>query len=291
MRDRLTAPTGDLRSALEDLTRIPDAEWMRGLEERKVKELEFHDRDRDRAANAMLDEKEHAQLHGNKKFYSVIDASHDYVDEWIAAHAPGRVVLDYACGNGGSAIHAAACGASLAIGLDISRVSVENARRDAERAGVAHNTFFIQGDCENTRLPSDSIDVVICSGMLHHLDLSHAFPELRRIMKPGAVILAVEALDINPVVKLYRRLTPLMRTEWEKEHILSHRHLRFASWFFDVRNVKYWHLFVIPAALVENTPFFSPLLRIGNALDAVAMRIPLLNRLAWQFTFELHKRV
>jgi SAM-dependent methyltransferase len=290
MSDRSTAVIRDLRSTLEELTRIPDAEWRGSLEERKLKELEFHDRDRDRVAIAELDEKEHAALHGNKKFYSVVDASHDYVDEWIATHAPGRVVLDYACGNGGSAIHAAASGASLAIGLDISRVSIENARRDAALADVADRTFFVQGDCENTKLPSDSIDVVICSGMLHHLDLTHAFPELRRIMKPGGVILAVEALDINPAVKLYRRLTPSMRTEWEKEHILSHRHLRFASWFFDVRNVKYWHLFVIPAALVHDTPFFSPLLKIGEALDAVAMRIPLLNRLAWQFTFELHKR-
>jgi hypothetical protein len=81
-----------------------------------------------------------------------------------------------------------------------------------------------------------------------------------------------------------------MRTEWEKRHILSHRHLRFAQWFFDVRSVRYWHLFVIPAALVRRTPFFRPLTSVGNALDSVAMRVPLLNRLAWQFTFELHKR-
>jgi hypothetical protein len=127
--------------------------------------------------------------------------------------------------------------------------------------------------------------------MLHHLDLTYAFPELRRIMKPGGVILAVEALNINPAMKLYRRMTPSMRTEWEKEHILSHRHLKFAEWFFDVRNVRYWHLFVIPAALVQNTPLFGPSVLLGEALDAVAMRIPLLNRLAWQFTFEMHKRI
>jgi SAM-dependent methyltransferase len=280
----------DLRAALDELSRITDAEWIDGLEERKLKELQFHDRDRDRVVVAELDPKEHAQLHGNKKFYSVVEASRAYADQWIASHSPGNVVLDYACGNGGSAIHAALSGASLAIGLDISRVSVENARRDAAHAGVAQNTFFVQGDCENTRLPSDSIDVVICSGMLHHLDLTYAFPELRRIMKPGGIILAVEALNINPAMKLYRRMTPSMRTEWEKEHILSHRHLKFAEWFFDVRNVRYWHLFVIPAALVQNTPLFGPSVLLGEALDAVAMRIPLLNRLAWQFTFEMHKR-
>lgn len=291
MSDRPTTSLGDLRSALEELATIPDAEWIGDLDERKVKELQFHDRDRDRAEVAKLDAKSRRQLHGNKKFYSVVNTSRAYVDDWIAAHSPGHVVLDYACGNGGSAIHAAVSGASLAVGLDISRVSVENAMRDAALAGVAKNTFFVQGDCENTRLPSNSIDVIICSGMLHHLDLTYAFPELRRILKPGGVILAVEALNINPAVKLYRRLTPSMRTEWEREHILSHRHLRLAEWFFDVRNVRYWHLFVIPAALVQNTPFFAPMVLLGNALDTIAMRIPLLNQLAWQFTFEMYKRV
>jgi ubiquinone/menaquinone biosynthesis C-methylase UbiE len=285
-----TTSIRDLLAALQELAGIPDREWLGSLDERKRTELEFHDRDRDREAVAQLDAKTFEELHGNKKFYSVVDGSRTYVRDWIASHAPGRVVLDYACGNGVNAIHAARSGAALAVGLDISSVSVENAARDAAGVGVGENTFFVQGDCEDTRLPPDSVDTVICSGMLHHLDLSYAFPELRRIMKPGAVLLGVEALDVNPVIKLYRKLTPAMRTEWEKRHILSHRHLRFAQWFFDVRSVRYWHLFVIPAALVRRTPFFRPLTSVGNALDSVAMRVPLLNRLAWQFTFELHKR-
>ena len=37
-----------------------------------------------------------------------------------------------------------------------------------------------QGDCENTGLPNTCVDVILCCGMLHHLDLSYAFPEIRR---------------------------------------------------------------------------------------------------------------
>lgn len=279
-----------LRQALARISEIPDAEWLGGLEERKLSELSFHDRDRDREATEKLDSERFSELHGNKKYYSVTQRSRVYVSDWIARHSPGSVVLDYACGNGAHAIQAAASGAALAVGLDISRISVENARRDAEAAGVGANTYFVQGDCENTLLPSESIDIVLCSGMLHHLDLTVALPELRRIMKPGARLLAVEALNINPAIKLYRRLTPAMRTDWEKAHILDHRHLRFASWFFDVRDVRYWHLFAIPAAFLRETALFKPSLAIGDGLDAVVCRVPLLNRLAWQFTFELHKR-
>ena len=79
------------------------------------------------------------------------------------------VFLDYACGNGSNAIAAAKAGAKLSIGLDISDVSVQNCRRFATDAGVTSNSYFIQADAENTKLPDNSVDVIICSGMLHHL--------------------------------------------------------------------------------------------------------------------------
>jgi hypothetical protein len=36
-----------------------------------------------------------------------------------------------------------------------------------------------------------------------------------------------------------------MRTEWEKAHILSYKDIDFASRFFDIKNIKHWHLFSI----------------------------------------------
>ena len=192
--------------------------------------------------------------------------------------------LDYACGDGGSAIRAAKAGASLAIGIDISPVSIQNARRDAAAAGVSENTFFVQADCENTRLPDVSVDRIICSGMLHHLDLSYAFPELRRILAPNGKILAVEALDYNPAIKLYRMRTPEMRTEWEKAHILSLKDVQFARHFFDTGEIRYWHITGILA------PHLKPVAPILHMLDGVLTKIPFIQLMSWIFTFELLKR-
>jgi ubiquinone/menaquinone biosynthesis C-methylase UbiE len=186
--------------------------------------------------------------------------------------------LDYACGNGASAIKAAKAGASLSIGIDISPVSVNNARNDA---GGLSNCTFVQADAENTKLPNHSVDFVLCSGMLHHLDLSYAFPELRRILAPGGRILAVEALDYNPLIKLYRKLTPDMRTEWEKAHILSLEDVRFAERFFAVGEVRYWHILSIAS------PHMPPLFPLLDGLDNILTRIPLVRLMAWIFTFEL----
>jgi hypothetical protein len=44
--------------------------------------------------------------------------SKEYVDEWIAREAGGRIFLDYACGNGAYAVKAAKAGAALSVGID-----------------------------------------------------------------------------------------------------------------------------------------------------------------------------
>ena len=272
-----------LREKLSELALIPSEEWLGSLTERKRRELEFHDRDRDRKQLQNLDQDTFERFYGNKKYYDATQHSKDYVDEWIRTNARGKVFLDYACGNGANAIKAAQAGAALAIGLDISPVSVENARADARAAGVAANTFCVQADAENTKLPENSIDAVICSGMLHHLDLSYACPELRRILAPGGVLLAVEALDYNPAIKAYRKLTPAMRTEWEAAHILSLKDVKFAKRFFEVGEVRYWHITSIIG------PHMRPLMPLLEGIDRVLTRIPFVQLMAWIFTFELKK--
>ena len=102
-------------------------------------------------------------------------------------------------------------GGSLASGLGISSVSVGNSCASADKEDGTNARFF-QACAENTQLPDNCIDR-ICSGMLHRLDLSCAFPKLGRILKPSCKILAVEALDYNPEIKRYRMLMPDMRTE------------------------------------------------------------------------------
>jgi ubiquinone/menaquinone biosynthesis C-methylase UbiE len=274
-----------LQQRLKQIEAIADEQWLSTLSERKKKELEFHDADRDTSRIEALDKETHEKIYGNRKYYDATGLSKDYVDKWLQDNCKGKIFLDYACGNGRNAIKAAKCGAALAIGIDISRVSVENAKREAAAQGLRETTWFVQADAENTLLPDNSVDLVVCSGMLHHLDLSYAFPELRRILKPGGKILAMEALDYNPAIKLYRYFTPEMRTDWEKAHILSLSDIRFARKFFTVANVKYWHI----ASLIAPYTRMMSLLSALDWLDRYLTRIPLVRLMAWIFTFELIK--
>ena len=269
---------------VEELKKITNDEWVKNLSIRKLKELEFHDRDRDQTfveeVKGSSDTFE--KFYGNKKFYSITERSTQYMENWIKINSKNKIFLDYACGEGLMAIKAAKNGAKISLGLDISNVSIQNARKNAFEKNIKNVEFF-QADAEDTKLPDNSIDTIICSGMLHHLDLSYAFPELRRILKPGGKILALEALDYNPLIKIYRIMTPDMRTEWEKAHILSLKDVDFASRFFKINSIKYWH---ITAYIGVKLKILKPLL---CKIDPFLERIPFLQRMGWMFTFELEK--
>ena len=279
----------DLLYEINKINQISNQEWMEGLEDRKLKELEFHDQDRDKKFEKELkDQGDYDKYHGNRKYYSTVHRSQQYIKDWIIKESKNKVFLDYACGEGDYGILAAESGATLSLGLDISSLSIENANEKAREKNIPLNQkggiMFFQGDCENTKLPDNSIDAIICSGMLHHLDRSYAFPELRRILKPGGKILAAEALNYNPAIKLYRMLTPSMRTDFEKEHILSLKDLKFANHFFDVKEIKFWHII---GYVGGKLPFLFPIL---DNIDKILEKIPFINLMGWQFTFVLQKR-
>lgn len=276
----------DLIEHVKQLGTTPNNELIEALEPRKLKELEFHNKDRDKSfvEEANKDSDTFEKFYGNKKYYKTTELSKNYVDNWIKTNASGKICLDYACGNGENAFKMLDAGAELVLGMDISDTSINNCNADLLARGNQEKALFFWGDCENTKLPDNCIDTIICSGMLHHLDLNFAFPELQRILKPGGKVLAIEALDYNPLIKLYRMMTPDMRTEWEKAHILSLKDVRHAKDFFDVKNVKFWHITSYVAGK------FPILLKPLNILDRFLTKIPGIKLMAWIFTFELIKK-
>ncbi len=260
--------------------------WVSQLEPRKQEEATFHDSYRQGHVN---------EIHGtssNHRFYEAATIVADHTDRWLRQYAsiPPATFLDFACGDGTQTIKAAKAGAELAIGIDISETSVRNAAENAAAAGVSDRTRFLQRDCEDTKLPSNSFSACLCSGMLHHLDLSRAFPDLARVMRPGGRILCVEALGYNPVIQLYRNRTPELRTDWEKQHILTMREVNFAKRWFDVENVRFFLMAAPLATLLPAGPVRRFSVSAAHLLDAVLTRVPGLQLMSWQFTFELVKR-
>lgn len=92
-------------------------------------------------------------------------------------------VLDVACGTGNVSIPAAATGAKVT-GLDISPKLLEDAKRNAENAGV--EIEFIEGDAQDLPFDDNTFDVVTSTfGCMFAPDHAKTAAEIVRVLRPG----------------------------------------------------------------------------------------------------------
>lgn len=94
----------------------------------------------------------------------------------------GLRILDLGCGAGEAAVYFAQHGAHVSA-CDISPRFVEIARQLAERHGVTLRLDV----CPAERLPYEdgAFDVIYANGVLHHVEIPAAMPEIRRVMAEG----------------------------------------------------------------------------------------------------------
>jgi len=253
-------------------------------ERRKREEAEFHDRLR--SASLADDRTEYEHLTSNKRFYAIDRRSRRFIEEWLISRCRGKRVLDYCCGNGMYSLVVGRNGGT-AVGIDISPVSIENARRSAQDEGLADRTSFEVMDAEAMTFPDDSFDFACVAGVLHHLDLPKAYAELARVIRPGGAVVSLEALGHNAVINAYRKRTPHLRTSWEAEHIIRMRDIELAKRYFKRVEHTYFHLATLAAIPFRSTPVFKPLLMVLELADRVLLRVPFLRTQAWMIGFVL----
>ena len=223
----------------------------------------------------------------NMKYYAVERSSRRFVENWWAENVEGRRVLDYCCGNGEDGAIIAGLGAVEVVGIDISPVSVENAAALAARKGFSDQVVHMIADAESTGFDDSSFDVVTEYGSLHHLDLDAAFKEMARVLRPGGKAICQEAVRHNPLIHLYRKLTPQLRTPWEAPHILGRSSIKIARRYFEKVEVHHFHLMSLLAVPFRRTRLFEPLLSMLDAVDGVLLKLPGLRWHSWQMVIVL----
>jgi ubiquinone/menaquinone biosynthesis C-methylase UbiE len=97
------------------------------------------------------------------------------------------VILDMGTGPGRLPIEVAKHVAKVeVIGIDISEDMVKIAKKNADEKGVTDRVSFKVGSVYNTGFDDCSIDLVVSTGLIHHLrEPVNAFNEAYRILKPG----------------------------------------------------------------------------------------------------------
>lgn len=193
-----------------------------------------------------------------------------------------RDVLEYGCGIGGHAARLADRGARV-LGIDISEQAIERARSSTPQRSDGR-LRFLREDAESLSFPDASFDLVCGTGILHHLDLARAIAEVRRVLRPGGKAIFYEPVAHNPLINIYRMLTPADHTE--DEHPLTVGDIRAIQDGFASAQAEFFDFFSIGAIPLLRLPGGMTLLRALEWIDRRILAAPSLRRWAGTVVLE-----
>ena len=220
------------------------------------------------------------------KFYVIGQSSKEYYHRVVERDCAGKQVLEYGCGTGSFAFTLAKRGAKV-WGIDISHAGTKLATKKALELGVSDQTCFQVMDAEVLSFPDNSFDIVCGSGILHHLDLQKSIKEVNRVLKSGGRAVFFEPLGHNPLINLYRKLTPQMRSQDEKP--LSVNDLKQIGDRFDSMDIHYFHLLSLASVALRAIPGFQWTRKVLEGIDQTLFRIAWFRKHAWIVVISLKK--
>jgi SAM-dependent methyltransferase len=239
----------------------------------EIEEVEKERYDRERSFhNWVFSEKGRSSV---GKFYSISDVSERCYRECILERG-GHDVLEIGCGRGsvasllGSAVNFTA--------IDISDVAVQQTAEVCREAGIAGSYLLM--NAEETAFADDSFDLICGTGILHHLNLTKACAEIRRILRPGGSAVFIEPLGHNPFINLFRKLTPRIRSA--DEHPLLSKDLDDIRAQFPQLELRYFCLTSLAAVPFRKWKIFPAVKNsLQRADDLLFRMIPGSGRYAW----------
>lgn len=201
------------------------------------------------------------------------------------------IILDYGCGTGSRTIDLVSDNWEL-IGIDISEHSISRAKNKAEERNL--NAQYMVMDAEQTSFESEAFDVIIDFGTFSSLDMTQAWCELHRILRPGGIIVGIETLGNNPLFNLKRKINSLfgLRTKWASNHILKFGDLEVVNERFQLKDVKYFSLFttfMLPFGFILSEGLFSYYLKRVERFDRKILSKKFFQPLAFKTVFMLEK--
>jgi len=211
-------------------------------------------------------------------FYALTTRSRFEYESRLLHDCRRKRVLEYGCGLGSKAFLLSEKGA-VVVGIDISEVAIRESADTAKERGL-QDVEFLEMNAHELKFDAASFDLVCGSGILHHLDLAPAYSEVSRVLKPGGSGVFFEPLGHNPLINLYRRRTPDLRTP--DEHPLLMADIRLAQRYFSEIQVRYFHLTTFAALVFRRRRAFPRVVSFFDGLDRKLFRLlPFVRKQAW----------
>lgn len=198
------------------------------------------------------------------KYYGAVSLSEAKHKELTRQYIKDKVVLEIGCSAGYDAIeYAKNC--KMLYACDLSDVAIKHAK-----ALEIFNAEFVCCDAHSLPYESNSFDNVIVNSLLHHLDLVIILDEIKRVLKPGGYLILKEPLGTNPLINLYRYLTPKSRTPDERP--FDFNDLKLLSKNFEMTNVNFYGGFELFSAFIIFKPFKYVLYKLDSILSITPLR-------------------
>jgi SAM-dependent methyltransferase len=155
-----------------------------------------------------------------------------------------KTVLDLGCGSGENLVPLVKRGAHV-IGIDISPELIQLSRRRLSSYGLS--AVLEVGSAYATGLPNESVDVVFCMALLHHLELPRARQEIYRVLRPGGLFILREPIRFSRTMNSLRRLFPAPKADIsDYEHPMTRAELAVVMQGFTVTAERNFRLPFVP---------------------------------------------
>lgn len=133
---------------------------------------------------------------------------------------PDKSILDVGCGTGQTAAYLAEKYRCSVTCLDNNQTMLEKAKRRFSALGLAINVIY--GSAENLPFRDQLFDFILSESVLLFTEVSLSIPELRRVLKPNGVLLAIEMVledflaeqELKPIVDFYGIPRLFTVSEW-----------------------------------------------------------------------------
>ena len=113
-----------------------------------------------------------------------------YVDLMPVTNQDGKTVLDYGCGPGNDLVGFGEFSKPRKLyGVDVSKTALNAARERLALHGIEAQLLQVEESGNEIPIPTNSIDYIHSSGVLHHCkNLDAILKEFRRVLKPDGKI-------------------------------------------------------------------------------------------------------
>ena len=202
----------------------------------------------------------------------------------------GKKVLELGCGRGWFTKILATMGAEVWT-FDISAEAVRETRSMAEKLNFQDKVHVGQMPAEKLTYDSGMFDIVVGNAILHHLDLNTSVKQIRRVLRKGGKASFMEPLGHNPLLNLYRWITPHLRTD-DEAPMLIEQFTIFEDNFTKFEHEEYyltalfallWYIIGVKSQILRTRDF---LFRLD---ELILKAFPFAKRYCWYSILEFEK--